>query len=53
MLIKVERKGFIHGAQVAKEAPTISHLFFADDNFLFYRANSCEIREIKEILEIY
>lgn len=30
--------GRIHGCKVANSAPVISHLFFADNNFLFFRA---------------
>ena len=33
--------------------PVVSHLFFADDCFLFFRANSEEARIIKSILVIY
>ena len=32
-------KGLIHGCKVARTAPVISHLFFADDCFLFFKAN--------------
>lgn len=34
-------------------APVVSHLFFADDCFLFFRANREEARIIKSILAIY
>lgn len=29
----------IHGCKIAHTAPVISHLFFADDSFIFFKAN--------------
>ena len=48
-----ESKGFIHGCKVARSAPTVSHLFFADDIFFFFKATMGECNRIKECLEIY
>ena len=36
LLRKYELRGLIHGCKVARNAPMISHLFFADDSFLFF-----------------
>ncbi|XP_031120802.1 uncharacterized protein LOC116024038 [Ipomoea triloba] len=52
-LQKVEREGLIHGCRVARGAPSISHLFFADDSLLFFKANSQEAGVIKHCLEVY
>lgn len=41
----------VSGIRVAPNAPTISHLFFADDSLLFCRANLGEAQKVKEILE--
>lgn len=50
-LINNEAKaGRIQGIVVARRTPEITHLFFADDYFLFCRANSVEVGVIKEIL---
>jgi len=43
----------IHGIQVARRAPQISHIFFADDSLLFARANPSEADCIMETLSKY
>lgn len=43
----------IHGIQVARRAPQIIHLFFADDSLLFARANPTEADCIMETLSKY
>ncbi|KAH9683148.1 reverse transcriptase domain-containing protein [Citrus sinensis] len=48
-----ERVGLIHGVRVARSAPVVTHLFFADDSFLFFRANQAEALVVKQILETY
>lgn len=48
-----EKSGFLHGARIVNGAPVVSHLFFADDCFLFFQANREEARIIKSILVIY
>ena len=53
MIRNRERSGFIHGARIVNGAPDVSHLFFADDCFLFFRANTEEARIIQSILVIY
>ena len=53
LMRKYELGGLIHGCKVARNAPMISHLFFADDSFLFFRADMEECSKIKEVLTIY
>ena len=48
-----ERYGQIHGSKVARGAPTILHLFFDDDCFIYFRANEHETRVVKQILGEY
>ncbi|XP_058733791.1 uncharacterized protein LOC131605427 [Vicia villosa] len=43
----------IHGIKVARTAPIISHLFFADDCLLFARANTSEAAKVLSILVDY
>jgi hypothetical protein len=49
---EVEAKN-IHGIKIARSAPLISHLFFADDSLLLARASQSEARNILKILEKY
>lgn len=43
----------IHGCQISPVAPTISHLLFADDSFLFFRATNEEAKNVKKLLVNY
>lgn len=45
--------GDLHGVKICRGAPIISHLFFADDSFLFFRANTRECNIMKSILNTY
>ncbi|XP_073137691.1 uncharacterized protein [Henckelia pumila] len=47
------RRGAIHGVKVARRALPISHLFFADDSFLFFKATEEEAANIKSCLDQY
>ena len=53
MLRKKEAEGALHGFSVASQAPIVSHLFFADDCYLFFRANSEECMIVQHILNAY
>lgn len=48
-----EQRGKIHGCKVASKAVPLTHLFFADDCYLFCRANTEEADEIKQVLQMY
>lgn len=43
----------LHGVTVCGGAPTLSHMLFADDSFLFFRANEREAKCIQNILSTY
>ncbi|XP_058732849.1 uncharacterized protein LOC131604425 [Vicia villosa] len=53
LLKKAAMEKEIHGVKIARNSPTITHLFFADDSLLFARANLEEAKRIKDILRIY
>lgn len=45
--------GVLHGCKVAREAPVISSLLFADDSMVFFRATEVETETIHDILYTY
>lgn len=45
--------GNIHGSSICPLAPTISHLLFADDSFLFFRGTTEEATNVKSLLLNY
>lgn len=53
MLTYAEMRGGIHGVSIATGAPSINHLFFADDSFIFLRAEALEWYRLKHILQVY
>ncbi|CAL9021650.1 unnamed protein product [Prunus brigantina] len=44
LIAQAEQQGFLHGIAISRGAPSISHLLFADDSFLFTRATPEECR---------
>ena len=46
-------RGEIHGSNVDRRAPRVSHLLFADDSFLFFKVSMDECSVIKNILGAY
>ncbi|XP_050217409.1 uncharacterized protein LOC126668246 [Mercurialis annua] len=46
-------EGKIHGIRIARSAPVVSHLFFADDSIIFARASEKEAKEIQSIIKCY
>lgn len=52
-LSKAVSEEVIHGVKISSSAQVISHLLFADDSFLFFRANNHETEAVKVILEEY
>lgn len=46
----LEQRDIIHGCKVTRGAPTINHLFFADDSYIFFNADLQECQNIKECL---
>ena len=50
---KEASRGRIHGCSIARSAPMINHLFFADDSFLFFRADEEQSTCIKNCVDDY
>jgi hypothetical protein len=53
LLHKEAQSHSIHSIQVARNAPKITHLLFADDSLLFARANQNEANTIIQVLNKY
>ena len=53
MIKRKERIGGLRGISVRRGAPSISHLFFADDSIIFCRATSGDCALVAEVLDIY
>lgn len=49
MLRRHEEVGLIHGCVIARGAPSISHLLFADDCYLFFKATEAEATTVKNL----
>jgi hypothetical protein len=47
LLRQAERRGNLHGVRICSNAPVVPHLLFADDCFLFFRADDAEAHTIK------
>uniref|UniRef100_A0A803PJT8 Reverse transcriptase domain-containing protein n=1 Tax=Cannabis sativa TaxID=3483 RepID=A0A803PJT8_CANSA len=52
-LCNQQRIGNFHGISIARNAPVISHLLFADDTLLFARATQTSYNAIKAALQMY
>ena len=53
LIRRSERDGLIHRVKIAKDAPSISHLFFADNRLLFVRTTQNEAMQVLQILNQY
>lgn len=53
LIRQAEGRGELHGAKICWNAPIISHLLFADDSFLFFKATEEEAHKMKSILTTY
>lgn len=47
------QRRLINGCKVSPTAPKITHLLFADDSFLFFKASNEEVVNVKSILNDY
>lgn len=53
LLREAHDAGRFHGISICRGAPSVSHLFFADDSLLFTRASLDDAEVIKAILHTY
>ena len=50
LILRAQEEPTLHGIRIARNAPEISHLFFANDSILFFQATALEVEKVKEIL---
>ena len=53
LLQKYEAQQFLHGIRVCRGAPRINHLLFADDSYLFCKADEAEALRMVELLQVF
>lgn len=53
MIKRAYENRMLHGINIARNAPTITHLFFADDSVIFTRATVDEAEIILSLLKEY
>lgn len=53
MFAEWERKWQIKGVTIYKGAPSVNHLLFADDRFIFNQSSLQECQNVKRLLKIY
>ncbi|WVZ70076.1 hypothetical protein U9M48_018774 [Paspalum notatum var. saurae] len=53
LLNKAEAEGRITGVKICPNAPSISHLLFADDSLILVRANRENAMQLQSILDMY
>jgi hypothetical protein len=53
LISKAQSNKLIHGIKIAPRALEVTHLLFADDSLLFFRANEAEANKIKSIITTY
>ncbi|KAL6205411.1 hypothetical protein ACLB2K_022671 [Fragaria x ananassa] len=53
MINEAEARDQIHGIRVCTGAPVVNHLFFADDSFIFLKAEVEDVLSMKQIFVAY
>lgn len=53
LIRKYEANKFLHGIKVCRKAPSLSHMLFVDDSYLFCKADQIEAEKVLEVLSSY
>lgn len=53
LIRKYEENKWIHGVSVCRRAPNITHMLFADDSYVYVKANPGEAERVLELLGIF
>ena len=53
LLSQAEQNGRLQGVKVCQRALSVSHLLFADDSLILFRANGSDAQHVQGILDLY
>ncbi|KAK3198085.1 hypothetical protein Dsin_021500 [Dipteronia sinensis] len=53
LIQQAQHRGTITGFRCSRDGPAVTHLFFADDNLLFTKANEVNCVAIRNLLQVY
>lgn len=53
LIQKYEQRKWLQGIKVCKQAPSISHMLFADDSYLYCNANDAEAEHMRRLLQVF
>ncbi|KAL8088671.1 hypothetical protein AgCh_038446 [Apium graveolens] len=53
LIQRYKQKSWIQGVKVCRQAPSITHMLFADDSYLFCKANGTEVEYILRLLKVF
>uniref|UniRef100_A0A803NXT3 Reverse transcriptase domain-containing protein n=1 Tax=Cannabis sativa TaxID=3483 RepID=A0A803NXT3_CANSA len=53
MLLRKEETGLLSGFKVSPQSPSISHLMYADDIFVFCKANLEEVGVVMDVVQLF
>jgi len=53
LLQQAEQEGRLAGVKVCHQAPSVSHLLFADDSLIMIRATEGDANQLQDILDLY
>ncbi|KAM6552991.1 hypothetical protein CsatB_013753 [Cannabis sativa] len=53
LIRKFEERKWLHGCKVANGAPSVSHMLFADDSFLYCKATNGEMNRVLQLLRMF
>jgi len=53
LLRKAEEEGRLKGIKICPSAPSVSHLLFADDSLILFRADGGDAQQLQGILNLY
>lgn len=53
ILLRAEQKCRINGVVISRTSPRVSHMMYADDLIVYYKADLIDTKEVKKCLNMY